>query len=294
MTEAQKKIRYIASRISTIPTLPTVISKMIEMVDNPRTNARTLARVISNDQSLTARILKMANSAFYGFSREISTVDTAIIVMGFNAVKEMGLSLSVFDAFKNIGTHSSFNVNRYWEHSVSTAVASKIAGRYFHLADVEELFVAGLLHDIGKMVFVQYLPEDYKKVEAYRSKHRCNYYEAEAAVVGLTHCDVGAIIANRWHLPQRIESCIRQHHFHKPESAFLMESIVVDLADLISHRVDYGNRGHRIEREIDETLIFLLEEKGFSIDEMFLEECTEQMFVELDSTEFMDIFVNNE
>ena len=93
------QIKKITEKIIGLPTLPTVVSKMIELVDNPRTSASSLANLISADQVLTARILKIANSAYYGFPRQISTVNTAIIVMGFNAVKEMGLSLTVFDIF---------------------------------------------------------------------------------------------------------------------------------------------------------------------------------------------------
>ncbi|ERP38897.1 HDOD domain-containing protein [Chitinivibrio alkaliphilus] len=291
MSKRTSKLTYIASRISTIPTLPTVISKMLEMVDNPRTDARRLARVISNDQSLTARILKTANSAFYGFSREISTVDTAIIVMGFNAVKEMGLSLSVFDAFKNMGTVESFNVNRYWEHSVAVAISSKIIARRLLLPKSEELFVAGLLHDIGKMVFAQYLPDDFNTVVAQQKQASCSFHEAERHVMDITHAGIGGLIAHRWHLPERIEHSIRYHHYHGIDTPHCLEGIITDFADLLAHRAGVCNEGHRKEMDISPHISHAFEERGVILDDSFVDSCIEEMFLELDSTEFLEIFV---
>ncbi|MGM0443713.1 MAG: HDOD domain-containing protein [Fibrobacterota bacterium] len=290
MKDIEKKIRFIASKISTIPTLPTVISRMIEMVDNPNTNARRLARVISSDQSLTARILKMANSAFYGFSREISTVDTAIVVMGFNAVKEMGLSLSVFDAFKGVGSLNNFDVNRYWEHSISTAVASRMLARRLAVPNAEELFVAGLLHDIGKMIFIQYLPEDYNRIFSRGETEDISYYEAEMRSIGVMHSQIGAVVAERWHLPDRIVAGIKNHHSHKVSDVFALESVVVDTADFISHRAGLGNSGHRRDSAPDPFVIHQFEEHGMFLDEGLLDDFMTDMLMELDSSEMTDVF----
>ena len=117
------RIKRITESIIGLPTLPTVVAKMIELVDNPRTSASSLARLIATDQALTARILKLANSAYYGFSREISTVNMAIVVLGFNTVKDMGLSLSVFDVFKTGKPNASFDLTRFWEHSIACGIA---------------------------------------------------------------------------------------------------------------------------------------------------------------------------
>lgn len=285
MATPAEKLKHIASKISGLPTLPTVISKLIELVDSPKTDTRILARLIYNDQSLTARILKIANSAYYGFSREISTVDTAIVVMGFNAVKEMGLSLSVFDAFKNIGSVEEFDVHKYWEHSVATGMAAKLMARRAGLPESGELFVAGLLHDIGKMVLIQYLPDDFKKVVEYMKEHECTYVEAERELIGITHAQIGALIAARWRLPDRIVSCIKNHHSIKPADPFLKEAILVNLADLISHRLNMGNDGHRPDWEVDEYITFELQEQ-FNIDSEDLLNMEEDLLMELDSSDF--------
>ncbi len=259
---------------------------MIELVDNPRTNTKTLAKLISHDQSLTARLLKLANSAYYGFSREISTVDTAIIVMGFNAVKEMGLSLSVFDAFKNIGNMEHFDVNQYWEHSVAVGVAARFLARKFGVSEPGEMFVAGLLHDIGKMVLIQYMPDEFTTIVEDMLEQKVPYVDAEEKVLSITHGEIGYIIARRWHLPLRIATVIHCHH--RPESGgeFSKECAIVDLADFICHRVNIGNDDHRPHDELDSIALHLISDVA-DITEEDIIEIQEELFMELDRNDML-------
>lgn len=282
------KIRHIAGRISGLPTLPTVVSKMIELVDDPRTHTRTLAKLIANDQSLTARILKLANSAYYGFSREISTVDTAIVVMGFHAVKEMGLSLSVFDTFKNMSNEGNFDVYRYWEHGVGVGVAARSLARKYGTTDAGEMFVAGLLHDIGKMILIQYMADDFRDVEEYMVQRGVSYFDAEAAVLGITHGEIGALIAERWHLPQIITQCIRYHHipFDAPE-AFQKDCAIVNCADLMCHRVSIGLENHRSDTEFEASVLALLGTQASEFTDEFITSVQTDVFVEIDQSDLL-------
>ena len=216
MTSAAK-IKTIASKIGNLPTLPTIAARMIELADDPHTNIQTLAELISTDQSLTARILKSANSVYYGLAREISTVDTAIVVMGRNAVKEIGLSLSVIDAFKNIGSLNRFDIQKYWEHSVAVATEAMNIAKKQCPDKAGELYVAGLLHDIGKMILIQHVPNDFYSVLDYMEEKNVPYFEAEEEVLGITHAEIGYIIAERWNLPPNL--CMTIRHHHSPDSA---------------------------------------------------------------------------
>jgi len=184
MTQKVGRIRRITESIITLPTLPTVVSKMIQLVDNPKTSAGSLARLISSDQAMTARMLKTANSAYYGFSREISTVDMAIVVMGFDAVKEIGLSLSVLEMFRNAGPDTPFDVTRFWEHSVGCAVASRMLARRYRRDVAGEAFVAGLLHDIGKLILSQYATRDFTNIMELVAHDEATLDEAEQTVLG--------------------------------------------------------------------------------------------------------------
>ena len=191
------RIKRITESIIGLPTLPTVVSKMIELVDSPRTSAASLARLISTDQALTAKILKLANSAYYGFPREISTVNMAIVILGFNTVKDMGLSLSVFDVFKNTESTDSFDISRFWEHSVACGVAARMLARSYRSRYAGEAFVAGLLHDIGKVILNQYFHTEFLEIMNLTAHHALTLEEAEDKVIGTRHTQVGAWLAEK-------------------------------------------------------------------------------------------------
>ncbi len=279
----------IAGKVSGLPTLPTVVARMIELVDNPRTNTKTLAKLISHDQSLTARLLKLANSAYYGFSREISTVDTAIIVMGFNAVKEMGLSLSVYDTFKNVASIHNFDVNRYWEHSVAVGVAARFLARKFRIGDPGEMFVAGLLHDIGKMILLQYMPDDFNSVIDLMQAEDIPFFKAEEQLLGITHGEIGYILAKRWHLPARITACIYAHHYPDRSQEYAQEAALVDLADFVCHRSNLGNEEHRSPDGFDSLALHLISDTAqiSKEDIIFIQE---ELFAELDRNDMLSSF----
>ena len=206
------KIKSLTEKVIGLPTLPTVVSKMIELVDNPKTSARSLTNLISTDQALTAKILKLANSAYYGFPREIATVNLAVVVLGFNTVKDMGLSLSVMDAFKSANEDGIFEMSDFWEHSIGCAVGAKMLARSLGYRVSSEAFVAGLLHDMGKVVISQYLREDFKKIINKVYKERCDLRIAEIEVLGVTHAKVGAWLAKKWNMPKCIVHSIEFHH----------------------------------------------------------------------------------
>ncbi len=205
------RIKRITESIIGLPTLPTIISKMIELIDNPRTSAAALSKIISTDQALTARLLKLANSAYYGFPREISTVNMAIVVLGFNTVKDMGLSLSVFDAFKNLESNAIFDISRFWEHSIACGIASRMLARNYRSRFAGEAFVAGLLHDIGKVILNQYFHKEFKIIIE-KISAGMTLEQAEATTIGTNHSQIGAWLAEKWNLPKIISETILYHH----------------------------------------------------------------------------------
>jgi putative nucleotidyltransferase with HDIG domain len=287
MVSKSEKIRNIASKIGNLPTLPTIVAKMIELVDNPKTQTKTLAKLISNDQSLTARILKMANSSYYGLSREISTVDTAIVVMGYNAVKEMGLSLSVFDPFKNMGSLNRFDIQKYWEHSVGVGTTAKAISRKYLPSDSAEMFVAGLLHDIGKMILIQYMPQDFYSVLDFMEENNIPFFEAEKEILGITHGEIGYMIAERWNLPEKIGNIIRFHHspIDAPEE-FAAQTAIIDTADALCHYSNVGNKKHRIDNlAIPKVIAMFDADSSFSDSDIL--ELQENLFAEIEQNELL-------
>ncbi|MCL2845405.1 MAG: HDOD domain-containing protein [Chitinivibrionia bacterium] len=275
------KIKNIASKVANLPTLPTVVAKLLDLVDNPATRTETLAKLISSDPSLTAKILKTANSEYYGLSGEISTVDTAIVVMGYAAVKEMGLSLTVFDNFKNIGALNRFDMQKHWEHSVGVGITARAIARTYLPEDGAELFVAGLLHDIGKMILAQYMPQDFCDVLDFAEKNGVSFFEAEQKILGVMHAEIGYMIAQRWNLPEKIGKIIRYHH--NPTEAplnFRAQAAVINVADAICHLSKIGSQNHLITPVPSSEAIAVFD-KNSTFDEEKIADLQKTLFAEI-------------
>lgn len=279
------RIKRITESIIGLPTLPTVVSKMIELVDSPKTSATSLANLISTDQTITARILKMANSAYYGFSREVSTVNTAIVVMGFNSVKEMGLSLSVFDVFKDLSDTRHFDIAKYWEHSIGCGIGAKMmANRYQH-AIVGEAFVAGLLHDIGKVILNQYLHTEFCEIMARVADRGEELGEVEMDMLGTRHGEIGGWLADKWRLPVMISESIRLHHFPWEADKAPAMVALVSLANYLCHRTHIGSSGRRDVPELDERVWETLQEHNVGLEAGDMEYLEEELLMEFDKTD---------
>lgn len=290
-TPNPERIRRITERIIGLPTLPTVVSKMIELVDNPKTSAGSLARLISTDQSLTARILKLANSAYYGFSREISTVNMAIVVMGFNAVKDMGLSLSVFDIFKDSTDFKYFDITKFWEHSVGCGVASKMMAHRYHHSIAGEAFVAGLLHDIGKVILNQYSHKEFVEIMTRVTVGEECFDDAERAVTGTHHGEIGGWLADRWRLPRAISESIRRHHTPAEARREPLLVALVNIADYLCHLNAVGNSGRPSPVPPGEDTWQVLREHNVPIEVEDMENLSAEFLLELDRTETFMSFI---
>jgi len=286
------RIKKITESIIGLPTLPTVVSKMIQLVDNPKTSAASLARLISTDQALTARILKLANSAYYGFPREISTVNMAIVVLGFNTVKDMGLSLSVFDVFKNMENTKSFDIARFWEHSVSCGVASRMLARNYRSRFAGEAFVAGLLHDIGKVILNQYFHSEFLEIMRL-SAEGITLEEAEDQVIGTRHSQVGCWLAEKWNLPKIISETILHHHDPwnmKKDQLFVA---TVHLANHLSHISGMGHSGRNVPEELDVRLWEIFQKSNIPIDEPDMSSLQSEFLIEFDKSEIFLSFLGD-
>ena len=175
------------------------------------TSAADIAKIIEKDSSITARILKVINSAFYGLSGHVSTVSQAVPLLGVQVVKNIVLTFSVLDIFPQ-GKKDGFDFQKLWEHSFAVAVACRLLARQTRYEDPEEALVAGLLHDIGVLVFAKHGLEEYKEVLKNHEETGRPIGDVEQDIMGITHAEVGALLAEKWKLPEILAVPIRYHH----------------------------------------------------------------------------------
>jgi len=193
-------LKKITQTIINLPTLPTVVAKMVELIDDPKSSAPSLSRLVRTDQVLTARILRLANSAYYGFPNPISSINLAIVVLGFDTIKNLGLSVAVISRFTRASSEDELlDYTRFWEHSVGVAVASRMLARLHGFRAMEgEAFVAGLVHDIGKVILSQFQTARYSQAMRLVIQENISLAQAEEKVFEVAHAEVGGWLAERW------------------------------------------------------------------------------------------------
>ena len=241
---AQKNIKDKLENISSIPTLPTVIDRITRLLQNPKTSAEEIGRAITTDQALASKVLKLVNSAFYGFPGRISTITHAIVILGFSTVKNIVLTASIFDAFrkKNNGI-SEFNFEQFWMHSIACGAASQSLAKYLGSSEKEECFIAGLIHDMGKVILCQYLPEDFRDALNMSKEENTLFYESERKLFDVTHEEIGGYLAQRWNLPKNLQNAITFHHNPSTSRDHYTTTAIVHCADIFVRALDYGNGG---------------------------------------------------
>lgn len=194
-----------------LPMLPTTAAEALTLIEDPRTSATNVGRVIERDQALTARVLKVANSPFYGFSREISTIDLAVVILGFDGIREIILSLVVQGVFSGI-RDSVLDVQAFWKYSVFCGSTSRYLARILGYRLAGEAFVAGLMHDIGVLIIAQFFPKDFEIIRAEQHLRGISLVDAETKVLTGNHCEIGGWLAEQWNLPKQLIHAIAEHH----------------------------------------------------------------------------------
>ena len=242
--DSTKAKSIIIDRVKDLPTLPDVIHKVLTLVGNESTSAKKLGSLISYDQSISSRLLKVANSAYYGFMKQISTAQHAIVILGFKEVKSLVLGIAVFDTMKEASSKTSFMREEFWMHSMGCALAGQIIHKKAGGVDPETTFTAALLHDIGKLVLDVFLTQEYLKVLEKVRINGVSMVEAEEEVMGFSHADVGGWLCERWKFPPVLTFPISFHHqVEKVDKNYMRITSIVHLANILSKRAHMGNGG---------------------------------------------------
>jgi len=208
-----KDANELLNRIDDLPPLPAVAARVMSMAEDDKTSAMDMAQVLSTDQALTAKLIRVSNSAYYGFARRISTVREAVVMLGFKQVRQVAVGASMMNAFKQSRVKGSpFDIDLFWGHSVAVAVAAEQLAKKTHAAKAEDAFTAGILHDIGRLVLWQTMPDEFLAAVALARGGSLPLHEAELHTTGYAHDEIGHALGERWKFPGHLIDAVKCHH----------------------------------------------------------------------------------
>ncbi len=249
---AAKKLtnEYIASRLDELPTLPTVANELNHVINDPLSDAKDVEKVMANDQSLTTKVLKLINSAYYAIPGGVSNLTRAIAYLGFDTINQVVLTASIFSTLKVEAESSEFQMEGFWKHSVGVGMASESIAKFVKHPTPADLFTCGLIHDMGKIALYVIDPELFLSIVKHAKTKEITFYEAEEELETVKHTLIGVMLAEKWKLPQLIQSAIQYHHQTHPlkrggASPELQQVIdITILANLFTHALKFGDSGH--------------------------------------------------
>jgi putative nucleotidyltransferase with HDIG domain len=234
----EKQILQRLNKIKEIPTLPTIVLELNRHLQDPETSIAKVSETIEKDQAMALKILKLVNSAFYGFKSRISDVKNAVVLLGYNAVRNAIVSVSVINALPKNLVFQDFEMRDFWKHSLAVAVTSKNIAQKAGGESPDNCFVGGLLHDVGKVIMAQYLQDLFVKVWTCMQNEYLPFYEAEQQELPIDHSAIGAHLARRWQLPKGLIDAISWHHAFQPQIPNAGFVKIIYLADILVNSYD--------------------------------------------------------
>ncbi len=269
-----ERIRKRVEAFKNVPTLPGIFEKITLLIDSSSTTAEDVAKIISSDQALSAKVLRVVNSVFYGFPGRISNLTHALIILGFDVVKGLVLSTSVFDMMLAKGFHG------LWEHSLGCAVTAGVIARKTNDPHPEEVSIAALLHDIGKVILKIELSNESSRIDQAVLEKQISTYEAEEEILGFNHTTVGNWLCQEWHLPNKLSDPITYHH--RPRLSRLAQgpTAIVHVANVLVRGIGFGFPGDNLVPKIEPVAWKVLD-----ISDSLLEEIIREMDDKLEDAE---------
>jgi HD-like signal output (HDOD) protein len=237
-----------------LPEVPSLIYELNEIIADPLSSAGDIGRVVSKSPSLAALLLKIVNSAFYGFRSKIDSISRAVTLIGSKEVSHLALGITIMETFRSIPRHV-IDVASFLEHNLACGIVSRLIAAHGNIAHTEQMFVSGMLHDIGRLVLCKYFPQLALQTFATASREKCPLMRVEQELLGCTHAHLGKKLLHKWKLPYSLENNVAYHH--NPSAAPHPEcAATIQMADMIVHGLGIGMSG--------ETMIPAFDTKAWS------------------------------
>lgn len=240
---------YIISKIDELPTLPTIIYELNQVINDPMSSTNEIEKIMVNDVSITTKVLKLANSAYYAIPGGVTTLARAIAYLGFDTVNQLVLSSSIVSALKIDGP-PVFEMGAFWKHCIGVGIASEVIAKEVNHPLPSDLFTSGLVHDMGKIALLTIQADSVIEVVQFAEKNDLSFSDAEKELHAFTHTHIGGLLAEKWRLPLVMQACVKHHHKKESNqregiSSDLSQSVdMVYLANILIHALQFGNSGH--------------------------------------------------
>ena len=262
----EKITEIVRSKRTQLPTLPVIVNNIMSAARDDKTSAKDLSDFISKDQAISNKILKLANSAYYGLMREVDSIPRAITIIGFNEVISLAIGMSVLSVFSQKDFHKVFDIRDLWLHSLGCATAAKeIAKKTIGSGMTEQIFLNGLLHDMGKVILAEYFPDEYRAVLENAKEFQVPLFRKEQQVLGIDHAVLSGLLMERWHFPDNLLLPPRFHHNSlECPPTYQRYAMTIEFADFLCQKADIGNSGNPAVEELNT----VRQKLGITLDDM--------------------------
>ena len=249
--EVPSEVVDLISRCPSLPSLPSAYLRLVEAMNDPYSAGGDFARIIEEDAGLTTRVLKLVNSSMYAVSPKVDSVSRALAILGIEPLHDLVLATSAVSAFDNL-PRDLVDMESFWKHSLGTAVVSRLIGTKHDDANVEALFVCGLLHDIGRLIIYLADPVAARKAHAAATESGDLLFQIERQEYGYDHAVVGNALLQQWGLPHTLSEPVRYHHEPESARAYTSQASTVHVADIIAHSMMFGTSGEPLVPSLSE------------------------------------------
>jgi HD-like signal output (HDOD) protein len=227
-------IASILNQIDSFPALPATVNRVIEITGNPESSANDLMQAILPDQSMCISILKLANSAFFGRPRKVYSIEEAIVVLGFQEIRNIILTQAIFNSFQKLKKTIKQDIDTLWQHSLTCGLAAKIIAQTTGYSP-SQLFISGLIHDIGKLAILMAIPNSYSPGQEISKQLKRSLFPEEEKILGISHNMVGMRLLKRWLFPEELWAATGYHHHPDSAPNNAAFPLIIQMANILSH-----------------------------------------------------------
>ena len=245
-------LEWLVDKTRTVYSLPFFYERLSETISHPRSSIADIAKIITEDQGLTARLLRLANSPMFGYYSKVDSITKAVTIIGTQQLRDLALASSVMNVFKGI-PEDLINMGDFWRHSIACGIVARSFATCLRENNVESYFVAGILHDVGQLILCTAVPDIAAKLLKRSREQEELYFLTERQELGFDHAELGGALLHAWKIPPNIYEPVSFHHFpYNETSSYSFEAAVIHVADIICQAFQWGASGECFVPPLDE------------------------------------------